>query len=170
MHVVHPKIMTLIPTHYWLLDSTLKPLIDHWKIGSYQSPLISFLFDEGELRIHTKRVTEQRSHLFDAAIEHSNLDEAARQFTIAVEEVFKQSAVCVEGNKVCIPPGHFGRSKDNPFGNRSIHVPCVKAARNGEFNPIVTQMTNGLRLHTKQLRRLKAILTRQKHSTIMLVH
>ena len=122
----------------------------------------SFLFDEGELRIHTKRVTEQRSHLFDAAIEHSNLDEAARQFTIAVEEVFKQSAVCVEGNKVCIPPGHFGRSKDNPFGNRSIHVPCVKAARNGEFNPIVTQMTNGLRLHTKQLRRLKAILDQTK--------
>ncbi len=121
-----------------------------------------FMFDSEEIQKHTKRVTEQRSDLFDAAIEHSNMDEAARQFTIAVEEVFKHSAVSSDGNKIKIPQGHFGRNKKAPFGIRTTHIPCVKAARNGEFNPIVSQMTNGLRLHTKQLRRLKAIIGQTK--------
>ena len=117
-----------------------------------------FMFDEEEIKRNTKRVTDQRTHLFDAAIEHSNMNEAARQFTIAVEEVFKDSAVNCEGIKEKIPQGHFGRSSESPFVKRTSHVPCVKAARNGDFNPIVSQMTNGLRLHTKQLRRLKALV------------
>lgn len=122
----------------------------------------SFLFDEDEIRKHSKMVADQRSHLFDAAIEHSNLDEAAKQFTIAVEQVFKESAVCTEGKHIRIPQGHFGRHKGTPFRHRKLNIPCVKPARSGDFNPIVSQLTNGLRLHTKQLRRLKSIVDQAK--------
>ena len=121
-----------------------------------------FMFDVMELERNTHDVVESRSHLFRAAIEHSNMDEAARQFTIATEEIFKKSAVNSDGEKVGIPPGYFGRSQETPYRSRQHQVPIIKKARSGDFTPLVSQVTTSLRLHTKQLRRLSALVGQLK--------
>ena len=117
-----------------------------------------FLFDSLEIEKNTKVVIESRSNLFRAAIDHSNMEEAARQFTIATEEIFKKSAVDCEGNRVVIPPGHFGRFQKTPYHFRSQVMPVVKRARNGDFQPLVAQVSSSLRSHTKQLRRITALV------------
>ena len=116
-----------------------------------------FMFDNFEIEKNTKVITENRSSLFRAAIELSNMEEAARQFTIAAEEIFKESAVDSEGFKVNIPPGYFGRFHKSPYRSRSQVLPVVRKARDGDFQPLVSQVSCSLRLHTKQLRRISAL-------------
>lgn len=121
-----------------------------------------FLFDEKELEKSTGEVIAKRSHLFRAAVETSNMDEAAKQFTLATEEIFKKSAVNSVGERVNIPPGYFGRSQATPYRYRQHQVPIVKKARNGDFIPLISQVTSSLRLHTKQLRRISALVCQLK--------
>ena len=117
----------------------------------------SFLFDPQVLKEAISKVTVQRTEQFEAALKSSNMNEAAKCFTLAVEESYKHSAVDCEGNKIEIPAGHFGRASGKPFRFRQVCVPCIKPGRNGDFNPIMSQTTCSLRYHTKQLRRIMSL-------------
>ena len=122
----------------------------------------TFLFDTSLIQEMTARVTERNADRFCAALESSNMDEAAKQFTLAVEEVFKNSAVDCEGSRITIPQGHFGRANGKPFKVRQSCVPCINPGRLGEFIPIISQMTSSLRYHTKQLRRITSLIGQVK--------
>ena len=71
--------------------------------------------------------------------------------------VKKHSAISSEGTYQYIQPGHFGRWVKTPLKLRLENVPVIRSARNGEFTPIVSQLTFSLRYRTKQLRRIKAL-------------
>ena len=122
----------------------------------------TFMFDTSVILQKTAEVTEKNSSHFFAALQSSNMNEAAKQFTLAVEDVLKNSAVDCQGEKVIIPPGHFGRAKGKPFRVRQTCVPCIKPGRRGDFNPMISQTTSSLRYHTKQLRRLTSLINQVK--------
>ena len=140
------------------IDSYLKPTLQ-WKLPkSFEN----FMFDDELLEKNSEISCAQRLDAFEASLHDGNLDQAARQFTLAFEDTLKNSAVTVDGFKCDIPPGHFGRSNGNPFTCKKARVVCVKPGRNGDFTPILTQTNCSLRAHTKQLRRLQALKQQYK--------
>ena len=124
-----------------------------WKLPK---PFDTYMFDEGLLVDNATKFCSQRSKNFDASMQRGDMDQAARQFTLAFEETLKHSAVTSDGSFCNIPEGHFGRGKGNPFVLRKPNVVNVKPGRNGDFTPILTQSNCSLRAHTKQLRRIQA--------------
>ena len=135
-----------IPTYF-------KPTIQ-WKLPK---PFDSFMFDEGQLDENASWFCSQRSQTFEDSLLKGDMDQAAKQFTLAFEDTLRHSAVNPEGNFHKIPEGHFGRGRGNPFFLRKPNVVNVKPGRNGEFTPILSQSNCSLRAHTRQLRRIQAL-------------
>ena len=141
-------------------------LVSGFKIESYMQHILQWklpksfddvMFDDELLESNAELVCAQRSSTFEASLHCHDMDQAARQFTLAFEETLRNSSVTVDGHVQRIPHGHFGRSKGNPFTFKKARVVCIKPGRNGDFTPILTQTNCSLRSHTKQLRRLQAL-------------
>ena len=141
-------------------------LVGCFRISSLTTPakqwilpksLDQFLFDNDSIVANAQQVCHDRKHLFDAMLKSGDMSGAARQLSIAIEDTFKKSAVDVEGNKVHVPPGFLGRGRKSPLQVKRNFVPCVKPSRHGDFSPLMSQTTKGLRSYIKQLRRLQAL-------------
>ena len=129
------------PTRQWILPKSLD----------------QFLFDSDSIVTKAQSICRDREYSFGAMLKTGDMDGAARQLTIAIEDTLQNSAVDVEGNPTHIPPGHFGRSRQSPLCTRHNYVPSVKPGRQGEFNPLMSQTTKGIRSHVKQFRRIQAL-------------
>ena len=141
-------------------------LVGCFRISSMTTPakqwvlpksLDQFLFDHDSIVANAQQVCHDRKHLFDAMLKSGDMNGAARQLSIAIENTFQKSAVDVEGNSIHVPPGHLGRGRKSPLQVKHNFVPCVKPGRHGDFSPLMSQTTKGLRSHIKQLRRLQAL-------------
>ena len=149
-------------------------LVAGFNIPSYFSPTLqwklpkpfdSFMFDEGLLNENSSQCCSQRSKSFNDSIQRGDMDQAAKQFTLAFEDTLKLSAVTSDGTTCKIPEGHFGRGKGNPFFLRKPNVVCVKPGRHGDFTPILSQSNCSLRAHTRQLRRIQALCQELKSAS-----
>ena len=146
-------------------------LVGCFKISSLTTPsrqwilpksLDQFLFDNDSIVANAQQICHDQQQFFDAMLKSGDTDGAARQLSHAIEDTFKKSAVDVEGNNIRIPPGYFGRGRKSPLHMKQNFVPCVKPGRHGDFSPLMSQTTNGLRSYIKQLRRLQALLQQMK--------
>jgi len=119
--------------------------------------LDDFIFDSDMVESQTNLICQSRECSFQNAIKENNGDEAWRQTALVLEETWKNTAQTPEGTSVYISPGHWGRHAWNPFKKRHTAAPCVRPGRHGDFTPLFAQLPVGLRSHTKQLRRLRAL-------------
>ena len=119
--------------------------------------LDKFIFNEAEIDAYGDNFCRLNAAKFQDAIHNMDMETAAKIFTHGVESTLKHSAISSEGTYQYIQPGHFGRWVKTPLKLRLENVPVIRPARNGEFTPIVSQLTFSLRYRTKQLRRIKAL-------------
>ena len=120
--------------------------------------LDNFMFDTAEIMENAKYFCDKREHNFRVALTEGDMDQAARQFTLAFEETMKSSSVDCEGEHVQIPLGHFGRAHGTPFKRKNITIPCIRPGRQGEFTPMMLQTNCSLSYHTRQQRRIYSLL------------
>ena len=135
---------------------TMKEPITKWVLPK---SFDDFMFDTDQILKNAKDICHKRQCLFSNALDVGDTTQAARQFTLAFEETMKSSCVDCEGQKVSIPPGHFGRFEGKPFKSRNVAVPCIRPGRQGDFTPIMTQTNSSLRHHTRQQRRIQSLLS-----------
>ncbi len=126
--------------------------------------LDDFIFDKKVVEDKINQNCIPREETFQKAINDKNSDEAWRQTVLVLEESWKSSAQNSDGSPAYIPPGHWGRHAWKPFKKRRCTVPCIRPGRHGDFTPPFSQLPVGLRSHTKQLRRLRALRDQLKNS------
>ena len=107
--------------------------------------LDEFMFDPQQINLQGE---SNRNHLFERAFEDGDMNQAARQFTLAFEETMKASCVDCQGNPVCIPP----------FKIKNNSIPCIKPGRQGDSTPMIVQTNCSLKYHTRQQRRIHSLL------------
>ena len=125
--------------------------------------LDEFIFDKDMVEREINRNCHLREQSFQKAILDKNGDEAWRQTTLVLEDSWKTCAQNPDGTLAYVPPGHWGRHSWKPFKKRHNTVPCIRPGRNGDFMPLFSQLPVGLRSHTKQLRRLRALRDQLKN-------
>lgn len=135
--------------------NTMKESIKKWVLPK---SLDEFMFDPQQINLQGERICFNRNHLFERAFEDGDMNQAARQFTLAFEETMKASCVDCEGNPVCIPPGHFRCSQGKPFKSKNNSIPCIKPGRQGDSTPMIVQTNCSLKYHTRQQRRIHSLL------------
>ena len=149
----------------------VKSLISPAKQWVLPQSLDQFLFDENSIMTNAQSTCHYREHLFDPLLKKGDMDGAARQLTLAIEETLQKSAVDVEGNSIHIPPGFLGRGLKSPLIFKRNFVPVVKPGRHGDFMPLMSQSTKGLRSYIKQLRRIQALKQQlSSYSTSQNIH
>lgn len=82
------------------------------RIWSLPQSINGYMFDDDEILQHSKTVEHDRGPRFQQSIENGDTTEAMKQFALAFEEVFQQSAFDVEGYNQVIPISSWGRCRN----------------------------------------------------------
>lgn len=152
----------LFPTHPLLLakctmESVLSPSLQ-WILPK---SVDSLMFDPELMESVANRFVQENNHKFTEEL-IDDPDKAASLFATAVETAWKHSCVDTEGIAQVVKQGFFGRDSLNPLQMQPPSIPIVRKARDGDFEPKLTQPSVEIRRHTRQLRRLESLLSQVK--------
>ena len=135
------------------LDACIKPKM----MWSLPRSFDSFLFDEKLIEDAAFHHIQERSKLFENAIEREDLDEALKQFAMTFESIAADASVDVEGNRTRLPRSAFKRCRNKLHKFKPKSAPCIKHGREGDDEVLVCQPTAEISRFVKQLRRIRSL-------------
>ena len=139
-------------------QSFLKPQIQ-WSLPKATDDL---LFDVDIQEAQVQNDLEQWGDKITNAIQIKDANRVATLFSRLVQNSWVASHVDVEGRPAYTKPGYLGRDRIKLLQKKPVSIPINRKSREGSFEPLFGQTSNGLRQHSRQLRRLESLVSQTK--------